>query len=253
MPIKNSKKSPAVAPATTWDTAAPFKEENILALAEAISGDEFQDIPQIETKGDLPKSHIDFLQRNLEEISGYSKGACHLLEIGCGSGRLFDVLDVTHAIDPSIAMLDRALKTVQRLGREDIMTLRHGYAENIPFKDKEFHAVVFTNGFFQVRSDYEALIEINRCLQIGGRFIFNLYTDDSQDIVCGRVLGPLNYLRVLQEFGFRQVEYRPANGFVCVEKVRDFDLTWLRKLQLVQTKDGIQMLNFHSQRDGTLV
>ena len=208
-----------------------FRQENIMALYRAIRGDQYDDRAQAEAKGDLPDDLVVFVKRNV--LSG------NILECGCGSRclALYGV-GVTHALEPSEHMFQRQVKS---LDKSDIMVeVRQGVVECIPddWIRSGFSTVIFLNGFFQVRSDYEALIEVNAALRIGGRFIFNLYTDDSEDIVCGRVLGLRNYIRVLREFGFSPVEVRET-GMVCVEKTRAFDPSHLRKLQLVEASDGL--------------
>ena len=219
-----------------------YREENIQALAEAIMGDQYNELSQIDAVGDEPKEVVDFINRNIEGVTDNQK----ILEIGCGSGRLLGKVNITHTLDASSAMIERLKARIASLNL-NVVTAQ-GFAEYIPYEEK-FDAVIFMNGLFQVRSDYEAFIEINRALRIGGRFIFNLYADDSFDIICGRVIGVNNYVRVLEEFGFKLVEKRKS-GHVAVEKVSDFDLRMLRKMQLIKENGGYKLLNFHPDRDG---
>ena len=219
-----------------------YREENIQALAEAIMGDQYNELSQIDAVGDEPKEVVDFINRNIEGVTDNQK----ILEIGCGSGRLLGKVNITHTLDASSAMIERLKARITSLNL-NVVTAQ-GFAEYIPYEEK-FDAVIFMNGLFQVRSDYEAFIEINRALRIGGRFIFNLYADDSFDIICGRVIGVNNYVRVLNEFGFSLVEKRKS-GHVAVEKVSDFDLRMLRKMQLIKENGGYKLLNFHPDRDG---
>ena len=218
-----------------------YREENIKALAEAIIGDEYNELSQIDAVGDESPDVVNFILRNIE-----STGSVNILEIGCGSGRLLGKVKITHTLDASSAMVERLKLRISEFGLD--VTAAQGFAECIPF-DIKFDAVIFMNGLFQVRSDYETFIEVNRALRMGGRFIFNLYSDDSFDIICGRVLGVNNYVRVLEEFGFKLVEKRKS-GHVAVEKVSEFDLSRLRKMQLIKDGSGYKLLNFHSDRDG---
>lgn len=241
------------------------REENLRALYSAISEDEYDDTAQEETRNELgqqyaPDELVEFVRRNL--LSPW-------LEVGPGSGTYLarQGLVANRFLEPSkhrclalkVTLVDLGLPVCLASG---IVT--QGVLECIPkrcFTDlsstdtsARFNCIVFVNGFFQVRSDYECFIEVNRALNIGGRFIFNLVVDDNQDAICGRVIGVNNYIRVLREFGFDTVEVRP-NGFICVKKVKEFDPRDLRKLQLAVGTDGrYRALNFFPDgRDSNLV
>jgi SAM-dependent methyltransferase len=219
-----------------------YREENIKALAEAIVGDEYNELSQIDAIGDESPDVVNFILRNIESTNESPS----ILEVGCGSGRLLGLVPITHTLDASSSMIERLKKRISDKGLNVVTS--QGFVECIPYEDK-FDAILFMNGFFQVRSDYEAFIEINRSLKLGGRFIFNLYADDSFDIICGRVLGVNNYIRIMKEFGFSLVEKRKT-GHICVEKVAEFNLKNLRKMQLIKDGEGYKILNFSQDRDG---
>lgn len=236
-----------------------FREENVQMLHEAISGDEYDDLAQANNEtgaqfGGLPQVAINYIHQivegqfgTLEDLqplidSGKFKG----LECGIGSWAYKGNPFITHAIEPSLVMLERLKeRTCANLQPNNIV---EGVVECLPDEwVNQFNLVLFTNGFFQVRSDYEALIEINRVLKIGGIFLFNLYGNDDQDIICGRVLGVKNYLRVVREFGFELMSWLPnvdqknaGKGihYIAMVKTRPFDFRALRKLQLVPNGEG---------------
>jgi hypothetical protein len=247
-----------------------FRTENIRALYEAISQDEYDDTAQEETRTELgqqyaPDALIEFTQRNLKSP---------WLEVGPGSGSYLAGRGIIadRFLEPSFSRLQTLRRRLVNGSpglsvREVEQVVVHGVLECIPSvlfeglsgffsncgKDG-FNAIVFLNGFFQVRSDYECLIEVNRALNLGGHFIFNLSVDDTEDAICGRVLGVNNYVRVMREFGFDTVEVR-SNGFMCFKKVKEFDPRDLRKLQLAAGEDGqYRALNFFPDgRDRSLV
>lgn len=213
-----------------------YKEKNIRALADAIQGDEYNDEAQYEQKvQNIHSDWIDFVKRNIAEP---------WLECGPGRGLLLHHgLRADAYIEPSNVMVKGLTHTLATMCLDSSRpyTVVHGVIECIPETLNhygEFASVVFLNGFFQVRSDYEAFIEVNRALKIGGTFVFNIYPDDSQDIICGRVLGPNNYLRIAREFGFDVQEFRASEGLFALVKVKNFDFRDLRKLQIVSRSDG---------------
>ena len=70
-------------------------------------------------------------------------------------------------LDPSIEMLGFAKK---KCNPKEI-TLVQGYAEQLPFKKNEFDAITIAFGIRNVASIENALVEINRVLKCGGKFL----------------------------------------------------------------------------------
>jgi hypothetical protein len=183
------------------------------------------------------------------------------LEIGAGSGdyTIRNNIVCDYYLEPSksraASLVKLILDTQQDVPQKPSRVIA-GLMECIPdeIENGSLESVLFLNGFWQVRSDYECLIEVNRVLAIGGRFIFNLAQNDDEDLICGRVIGYKNYLRILKEFGFEIYEARDE-GFICVRKVKDFDPRDLRKLQLVKNESGsYEALNFFPDgRDANLL
>ena len=50
-----------------------YREENIQALAEAIMGDQYNELSQIDAVGDEPKEVVDFINRNIEGVTDNQK------------------------------------------------------------------------------------------------------------------------------------------------------------------------------------
>lgn len=239
-----------------------FREENINALTQAILEDQYSDAAQIEareeheqsyTKGAEGDALLSFVKRNIKHPA---------LEVGAGGGdyTIRNNIVSEYYLEPSKSRADRLTKLIAATQVDSVLKnsiqVIAGLMECIPdeIQDGSLECVLFLNGFWQVRSDYECLIEVNRVLAIGGRFIFNLAQNDDEDLICGRVIGYKNYLRILKEFGFEIYEARDE-GFICVRKVKDFDPRDLRKLQLVKNESGsYEALNFFPDgRDANLL
>lgn len=230
-----------------------YREENIRTLLAALEQDQYDDVAQDETVGidEVPPDAHAFLSLYLGQRTP-------VLEIGCGGGSLFGRYGITHGVEPA----RRRHEAAQARGAVMGVAVERGVAECLPYPSHTFSAALMLNGFFQVRSDYEALVEINRVLRPGGVFIFNLLTEDATDVVCGRCYGPLNTRRVLEQFGFDTVGFLPTDAgprfapypqtstYLAAQKVRDFDARWLN---LPQVKRAEDVVNFLPDRDWRLL
>ncbi len=114
-----------------------------------------------------------------------------VLELGVGTG-----LNLPHyraaesiaAIDPDGASLRRAL--ARRNGRGETITLHQARAEELPFANESFDAVVGTLTFCTVGDVARALAEARRVLKTGGAFrivehvrVENRFVAGAQDLV----------------------------------------------------------------------
>ncbi|MEW5719283.1 MAG: class I SAM-dependent methyltransferase [Chloroflexota bacterium] len=93
------------------------------------------------------------------------------LEIGVGTGlnlRHYRAVESVSAIDPDGASLERALK--RRNGHGEITLLYQARAEDLPFADASFDAVVGTLTFCSIGDPARALREVRRVLKPGGAF-----------------------------------------------------------------------------------
>jgi ubiquinone/menaquinone biosynthesis C-methylase UbiE len=98
----------------------------------------------------------------------------HVLEIGAGTGANFAYYPTgvrVVALEPDPFMLKRAEARLAALGRGDI-TLRQAPAEELPFDDASFDAVVSTLVLCTVRDPLRALAEVRRVLRPEGQLIF---------------------------------------------------------------------------------
>ena len=238
-----------------------FREENIKALCESMVNDKFEELSQYDNEAEFDPAYepiLMFVHRNIK--SG------RVLDVGCGSGASFNIFpDLTDAIEPNH---ERYIIAKKR-GEEGVPSVDvvQGFVEALPFKDHAFSTILMINTWGHVRSDFEALIEINRKLKSGGHFIFNI-SGDELDIYAGRAgYAPRNWRRILRDFGFEIVEYREikytsgrksgakvSDHCVCVSKEEEFNPENLRKMQIVEVTTGLYKINnfFPDGRDWRL-
>jgi ubiquinone/menaquinone biosynthesis C-methylase UbiE len=98
----------------------------------------------------------------------------NILDLGCGTGRLlhrlatqFPTLQGT-GLDLSTEMLRQAQQRNQHGTR---LTYRQGNAESMPFAEGEFDAVFNTISFLHYPNPQQVVLEVNRVLRPGGRFL----------------------------------------------------------------------------------
>jgi len=222
---------------TPRDESYPLcRPENLELLNRVIRTDEFDD----DAKGSFTGCHysegyLDFIRRNLHKNGDH-------LDLGCGSGTLLRHIDTVTAMgDGNPHRVHKAKALAEELGLS--VDVRLCASECLPWDPLSFGTITYLHGFFQVRSDYEVLMEVNRALWVGGHFIFDLPAFwRAEDLEFGRVIDPKSYVtNILKDFGFRLVEQRLIDDWdeaICVEKVRAFDWERMKKLQLIEVTEG---------------
>ena len=93
------------------------------------------------------------------------------LEVGVGSGRFAEPLGVEYGVDPAAAMLARARE-------RGVVTVR-GVAEQLPFRDGAFAAVLNVTTICFVDDVAATLSEARRVLRPGGAFVTGFVDEDS--------------------------------------------------------------------------
>ena len=127
-----------------------------------------------------------------ETVAGLSG---RVLEVGAGTGANFRRYpqDVTQlvATEPDPHMLERARKHATELGRT--IELHDASAEDLPFEDASFDAVVSILVLCSVSDQAQALAEIRRVLKPGGqlRFIEHIRFDGALGGAYQDLLAPL--------------------------------------------------------------
>ncbi|MCW1309783.1 MAG: class I SAM-dependent methyltransferase, partial [Candidatus Nanoarchaeia archaeon] len=125
------------------------------------------------------------------------------LDIGTGSGTLLELLEITHAIEPNPKRYEKALKIGRDLGIEVVQ----GFAESIPYPEEYFSTVLAWGVMCFVRSESETLVEVNRVLEEGGRFIFDVV--ESSNLKISKQVNPFGFSRWAENFGFKSLLVLP--------------------------------------------
>ncbi|HZT08405.1 MAG TPA: class I SAM-dependent methyltransferase [Chloroflexota bacterium] len=111
---------------------------------------------------------LDLMRREVVSIA-----SGRVLELGVGTGlnlRFYQPGSHVIAIDPDIAMLDRARSRADASPAR--VHLLVGAGESLPFRDETFDEAVATLVFCTVPSPARSLAEIRRVLKPGGRMRF---------------------------------------------------------------------------------
>lgn len=136
------------------------------------------------------------------DISRYcSRGS--LLDVGTGPGYLLVKLhrlcpDLRLAgLDSSPAMVLEAEANMRRAGLSEIIAIREGFAQNLPYAPESFDAVVSTGTIHHWKDPISGLNEVYRVLKRGGHaLMYDIVTDMPLDVVeaASREFGRLKML-----------------------------------------------------------
>jgi len=126
------------------------------------------------------KRKVDFLKENYF-YPALSKLEGKVLEIGFGDGESFNHYN-PHC---QIFALEKSEEKIQQLKNKDYLNIKFfkGEAEMLPFDDNFFDAVVVSLVLCSVDSLEKAIMEIERVLKPGGKFIMLEHTRSKTKII----------------------------------------------------------------------
>ena len=130
--------------------------------------------------------HYELVARDI--LSYHSEGS--VLDIGTGPGWLLvrlhqecPELQLT-GLDASSSMVTKARNNITNAGFSDIIEVKEGYADNIPFADGSFDVVVSTGSIHHWKRPIAGLNEIYRVLKHGGyALMYDLVTDTPASVL----------------------------------------------------------------------
>ena len=184
-------------------------EKNIALIEKIVLKDEYEDSIQNTNiyEDSLSGADIlyDFFKRNFKPGE--------VLDLGCGSGDIFEQLpEITYAIEPNPKRFEQAKQKTK-----EKVVLMQSWCENTRFLDSEFSTVLTWGCFCFVRSPMEALIEINRILEISGIFILDVNRSSPFAIV--QTVDISSFIRWVSLFGFELVEKRSIESDFSQDRV----------------------------------
>lgn len=163
-----------------------------------------------------------------------------ILDVGCGTGSLEEAARVrpgSHicffGVDVSVPMLQQA--------RRKFSAANHRYwanavAENLPFRDDSFDAVVCVNSFHYFRQPEEALKEFRRVLRPNGWLVLTDWCDDYLACkICDWVLRVVDHAH-FRMYDLKQCEELLTKAGFRVKLARRFKIDWLWGLMTYQAR-----------------
>jgi ubiquinone/menaquinone biosynthesis C-methylase UbiE len=152
-----------------------------------------------------------------------SRASGEVLEVAVGTGRNFTFYPQgvrLTGIDLSPAMLEIARKRAEELGLDT--DLKEGDAQQLPFPDAAFDAVVCTLSLCNIPDDRMAIAEMKRVLRPGGRLLLldHVRASSKAWLAAQRMLEPLFWRFSCDHLLRRPLEHVLAEGFRVEQRER---------------------------------
>ena len=152
-----------------------------------------------------------------------SRAHGEVLEVAVGTGRNFPFYPEgvrLIGIDLSPAMLEIARKKAEELGLD--ADLREGDAQELPFPDASFDAVVCTLSLCNIPDDRRAVAEMKRVLRPRGRLLLldHVRASSKAWLAVQRLLEPLSWRFSRDHLLRRPLEHVLAEGFEVEQRER---------------------------------
>ncbi|HLX67273.1 MAG TPA: class I SAM-dependent methyltransferase, partial [Puia sp.] len=120
-----------------------------------------------------PKKHgTDWIIRQLD-LQPHQ----HLLEVGCGSGRLLAVVasklnnSFLAGIEPSVALYRQARRNNRLLIRQETMQLHTGNLYDLPYPASYFHTIYGSGSHYSWNNLATECLRLSSLLRVGGRLV----------------------------------------------------------------------------------
>lgn len=165
------------------------------------------------------------------------------LDVGCGTGLLEEVAQRLHpetrliGVDISPAMLAQARRKLAGVGQAGWV---QALAEELPFADGSFDAVVCANSFHYLRRPLRALEEFRRVLRPGGWLVITDWCDDYLACkICDWVLRVLDRAH-FRMYGMNQCIELLTRSQFQLDLSQRFKIDWLWGLMTHRARAGVR-------------
>jgi ubiquinone/menaquinone biosynthesis C-methylase UbiE len=138
-------------------------------------------------------SSTSIFQRHYELIAQDVLNYCtegHILDIGTGPGWLLKKLHHSSSklqitgVDISSSMVKKARKNIQNAGLSDVINIKKGGSDNLPFVDDSFDIVISSGSLHHWKDPTRGLNEVYRILKLGGyALMYDLVSDTPRGVM----------------------------------------------------------------------
>jgi len=131
-----------------------------------------------------PESIREFIESEIAYLSENVKATQVILEVGCGYGRLLEIIggnaNLAVGLDFSWSLLKRAKSDLANI---QSVLLALALAQQIPFKDGSFNCALCVNATFGNMPGLElaVLAEMKRTLKPGGKIILSVFSENARE------------------------------------------------------------------------
>jgi len=192
------------------------------------------------------------MSADLVDVIGAESPTGPILDVGCGGGQFLGALARSrpeaslHGVDYSVAQVHRAKARLSRFGVH--AQIHHAAAENLPFEDNTFAAVVSAGAIKHWQSQTDGLAEMVRVLRPGGLLVVGeldrgCTIDDAKHFLALRTglrfFGPIPLMLFRTYVSGLSIDLADAQALVAALPLTDVE---------VQRRPGLPVLQFQGRK-----
>jgi ubiquinone/menaquinone biosynthesis C-methylase UbiE len=192
------------------------------------------------------------MSADLVDVIGAESATGPILDVGCGGGQFLGALARSrpeaslHGADYSAAQVHRAEARLSQFGGR--VQIHHAPAENLPFEDHTFAAVVSGGAIKHWQSQTDGLAEMVRVLQPGGLLVVGevdrgCTIDDAKRFLALRTglrfFGPVPLMVFRTYVSGLSIDLQDARALVATLPLTDVE---------VQRRPGLPILQFQGRK-----
>ncbi|WP_088890302.1 bifunctional 2-polyprenyl-6-hydroxyphenol methylase/3-demethylubiquinol 3-O-methyltransferase UbiG [Leptolyngbya ohadii] len=147
-----------------------MRQRNDLDFYNRVAEEWWCETAKIYALSHLNPARFQYFDRHIPSWSGLK-----VLDVGCGGGFSCEFMARRGAIVSGIDQSNQCIETARKHAAANHFAIdyRHGYAEQLPYADRSFDAVVCVDVLEHVADLGRTIAEIHRVLKPGGIFCFD--------------------------------------------------------------------------------